>query len=253
LEAPDLEQRPEQDDTSSSSSEPVRTEDILLERLKAEAPVKPQLPPGIVVGIVIVVIAVGVIISFISRTPDKFAENPHAKANEQAAADSAAMYSKRMKLQPMVDSLAALVKAHPDDNELRLQYANALYEGNFWDEALPEYEAYVKANPKAVDARIDYAYVIAETSHDFARAVSEIDKALAIDPNHIKGLFNAGLLAVQANPDRKIALAKSESYFRRARAAALKQGDQQMLANIDQILAEIEKVKNEKSDAPPSQ
>ena len=245
MQAPDLEQRPDQDSTSSSASEPIRTEEILLERLKNEAPVKAQLPRGAVAGIVLVVIALGVVIALISRTPDKYAEDPHAKARQEPTVDSE-MYSRRLKIQPTVDSLASLVRSHPEDNELHLQYANALYEGAFWDEALPEYESYLKTNPKAVDARIDYAYVIAETSHDFARAVGEIDKALAIDPNHIKGLFNAGLLAVQANPDRKIALQKSESYFRRAKVAALKQGDETMLSNIEQILSEIEKLRTEK-------
>ncbi|HYM19807.1 MAG TPA: hypothetical protein VEW28_02260 [Candidatus Kapabacteria bacterium] len=248
MEAPDLEQRPDEATASSSTaSEPIRTEDILLERLKHQAPVKPQLPVPALVGIIIIVIALGAVIALISRTPDKFADDPHAKAREQASADSTEIFAKRLKLQPLVDSLAALVHANPSDNELRLQYANALYEGNFWNDAEHEYQTYLTANPNAIDARIDYAYVLAQTTHDFARAVAEIDKALAIDPTHVKGLFNAGLLAVQAYPDKKVALAKSESYFRRARDAAETQGDSAMLSNIEQILAEIENIKKEQT------
>ncbi|MBS1903852.1 MAG: tetratricopeptide repeat protein [Bacteroidetes bacterium] len=230
--------------SSSDANEPIRTEDILLERLKSAPPVKPQIPPPMLFGIVMITIALGVIVYFISKTPEKYAEDPHAEARKQAAADSAALFAKRMKLQPYVDSLAKVVASDPANPEFHKEYANALYEANDWQKAQTEYEAYLKGDPKDPDAIIDYAYVLTQTTQDYRRAIDEIEKALKIDPEHVKGLFNAGLLSVQAFPDKKTAIEKSEGYFNRARAAAEKKGETEMVKNIDEVLAEIAKIKS---------
>ncbi len=198
-------------------------------------------------GIILVTIALGVVVFFISQKKEEYAKDPHAEARKQAAADSAAMFAKRMQLQPFVDSLARVVAANPNDPEAHKEYANALYEVSDWPKAQVEYEAYLKSDPKDADAMVDYAYVISQTTGDYKRAVGEIDNALKIDPDHVKGLFNAGLMSVQAYPDKKEGLAKSEEYFQRARKAAEKKGETEMVKNIDDVLGEIQKIKSGQS------
>jgi tetratricopeptide (TPR) repeat protein len=236
--------------SSSDANGPIRTEDILLERLKSAPPVKPQIPPPMLFGIVMITIALGVVVYFISRQPDKYAEDPHAEARKQAAADSSALFAKRMKLQPYLDSVAKLVASDPSNVEYHKEYANALYESNEWGKAQKEYEAYLSSDPKDPDAIIDYAYVLTQSTGDYRKAVDEIEKALKIDPEHVKGLFNAGLLSVQAFPDKKTAIEKSEGYFKRARAAAEKKGETEMVKNIDEVLSEIQKIKSNPNPAP---
>lgn len=202
-------------------------------------------------GIVMITIALGVIVFFATTKPDKYAEDPHAEARKQAAADSTALFAKRLKLQPFVDSCAKLVAANPNDPEAHKQYANALYEVSEWPQAQTQYEAYLKSSPKDPDAIVDYAYVLTQTTQDYKLAVETIDKALAIDPEHVKALFNAGLLSVQAYADKTIALEKAEGYFNRARKAAEKKGETEMVKNIDDVLAEIAKIKEEKANGGP--
>ncbi len=146
----------------------------------------------------------------------------------------------------MLDSLQKAVAAHPDDIDAHLLYANTLYEAAFWEEAKAQYEIYLAARPRDTDARVDYSFVLTQVTHNFKQAIDEIEKALAIDPDHIKGLFNAGLLAVQAYSSREEGLAKSEYYFKRAKAAAIKKHETEMLSNIQQILDELEKMKKAK-------
>ncbi|HET9137468.1 MAG TPA: hypothetical protein VFO76_12605 [Candidatus Kapabacteria bacterium] len=243
-------------DPSSSAQEPsapteeIRADHLLLERLKNEPPVKEQLHPTVLIAIIIIVLALGTVVYFAFRQPEKFAENPHAQGHsqgEQAQADSSEVLSKRLHLAPLIDSLHKILEANPNDPKAHLEYANVLYEAELWGEAKSHYEFYLKTDPKATDARIDYAFVIVQTTQDFKRGLAEIEKALAIDPEHVKGLFNAGLFSVQAFDDRKEGIMKSENYFRRSRAAAEKKGETEMVTNIDRVLEEIDKIKTQTS------
>ncbi len=234
----------------TASPDPIRTEEILLERLKNQPAIRTQIGANMLGGIILLVLAAGFIIYLVAHKEDKFADNPHAKQQQeqaqQEAADSAKLASKRATLAPLTDSLKAYLVLHGDDIDAHLHYADALYEGNYWDEAQKEFEIYLAKRPKDADAIVDYAFVMTQTTHDFKGAIDEIEKALKIDPDHVKGLFNAGLLSVQAYDDKNEAISKAESYFKRALAAAEKKGDNEMIPNIKQVLDEIEKIKSEK-------
>lgn len=235
---------------SSAPTEEIRADHLLLERLKNEPPIKEQLHPTVLIAIIIIVVALGTVVYFISRQPEKFADDPHAKNphhEQEPQSDSSEIVAKRMHFAPMLDSLQTVVKEHPDDLEAQLQFANVLYETEFWGDAKGYYERYLKVHPNATDARVDYAFTIVQTTQDFKLGLAEIEKALAIDPDHVKGLFNAGLFAIQAFENRKQGIAKSEEYFHRSRAAAEKKGEVGMVGNIDRILEEIEKIKSQGS------
>ncbi len=240
--------------TTPLPQDSIRAEDILLERLKNQPPIKPQLSFLFVAVIMLLVIGLGVLIYFITKHPETFAEkkNPHASQNQEAAAqaqqDSIETMTRRAKFAPYLDSLKKAIEAEPHNAETRLHYANALYESSLWDEAKTEYETYLKTTPRATDARVDYAFVLTQTTHDFPGAVAELEKVLAIEPKHIKALFNAGLLSIQAFEDKKEAITKATSYFRRARIAAEEQHETEMVVNIDRILEEIKKLATNKPE-----
>ena len=236
---------------SSAPTEEIRADHLLLERLKNEPPIKEQLHPTVLIAIIIIVVALGTVVYFISRQPEKFADDPHAKnpqhQQEQPQSDSSEIVAKRMHFAPMLDSLQNVVKEHQEDLDAQLEFANVLYETEFWADAKEHYEIYLKTHPNATDPRVDYAFTIVQTTQDFKKGLAEIEKALAIDPDHVKGLFNAGLFAIQAFEDRKQGIAKSEEYFHRSRDAAQKKGEVGMVGNIDRILEEIEKIKSQGS------
>ena len=234
----------------SPSSEPEnkppshKVEDILLERLQNEPKVKPQIGGTILSAIVIAVLGIGGGIYFLTRNPEKFAENPHQPQEQQSASDSSAMYAKRMKFQPLLDSLEGVIKINPADDQAHLTLANVNYECEFWDKAKAEYEYYLNKHPEEVDPRVDYAYVLAQTTGNFKASVEEINKALKYDPEHVNALFNAGILTIRANlDDRKKAAADATPYFTRALAAAKKQHNDKMAEQIEKVTAELEKLK----------
>ena len=227
----------------SAPSEELRADQLLLERLKKEPPVKPQLPTSVIGVVILLVLALGTVVYFISQKPEKYAENPHGEGNAGPVADSSEILAKRLHFGPMVDSLDKVIKADPKNMDARLQYADVLYETESWTEAEKQYDIYLKVHPENANARVDFAFVTVQSSHDFKKGLKEIDKALETDPDHVKGLFNAGLFAVQAFEDKKEGLAASENYFKRAKAAAEKKGETEMISNIDRILEEIAKIK----------
>ncbi len=231
----------EQNSSPNENKPSTRIEEILLERLKNEPEVASQISQPILISIILLVIVVGVAIYFLSIKPEKFAEDPHAKQEQQGAADSSQMYSKRMKLQPMVDSLRGAIAIDPNNDEAHLMLANVYYESEFWDKAKPEYEFHLSKHPEDVDARVDYAFTIAQLTGDFKAAVVEINKGLKYDPDHLNALFNAGILSIRANLDnKKKAISEAKVYFHRGLTAAKKQGNDKMAEQIQEILTKLE-------------
>lgn len=234
--------------SSSTENKPpsARIEDILLERLKNEPKVAPQIGKPFLIAILLCTLALGTVIYFVSRKPDKFADNPHKASTAQTAADSSEINSKRLKLAPLTDSLLAIIAINANDDHAHLLLANVYYECEFWDKAKTEYEFFLARNPEDVDARVDYAYVLAQTTGDFKASVEEIKKALKQDPEHINALFNAGILTIRANlDDKKKAVADATPYFNRALAAAKKQHNDKMAEQITRVMAELEKLQEE--------
>lgn len=224
----------------------IKTEDIILGRLQNEPEIKKQTPLAFQLGLTAFILALGVVLYFVFQKPDKFApktastDNPHA-----AQADSSELFSKRLRLQPMMDSLETIVKANPDDHHTLLSLANVYYDAEMWDKAEPLYTKYLAKEPQDVDARVDYAFVIAQTTGDFKRAIAEIEKGLKYEPDHVYALFNAGILSLrQTTGDKHTSIAAAKEYFLRAKQSALVK-DPKMAEQIDQILEEIRKVEEE--------
>ncbi len=244
-----------EEQTSSSNENkppPTRVEDILLERLKNEPKIAAQVGLPILFAIIAAVLGIATAIYFFSRKPDKYAANPHQPQEQQSAADSSAMYAKRMKYQPLIDSLLGVIAVNPNDDQTHLMLGNVYYESEYWEKAKSEYEYFLNKHEDDVDARVDYAYVLAQTTGDFKASVEEINKALKYDPEHINALFNAGILTIRADvDDRKKAAEDAMPYFTRALAAAQKQHNDKMAEQIKKVTDELEKLKDAPEKSEP--
>jgi tetratricopeptide (TPR) repeat protein len=228
-------------------SQSPRAENILLERLKNEPEIAPQISKPILAVIFIVILGAGFLIYYFTKKPEKFAENPHVRQQSETV-DSAAIYSKRLKFQPLIDSLQAVISINSNDEQAHLTLANVYYECEWWDKAQKEYEFFLAKKPEDVDARVDYGYVLAQTTGDYKAAVREINKGLKYDPEHINALFNAGILTIRGNidnPDKKKTVAEALSYFNRALASAKKQHNDKMAEQIQTVMDELNKLQEE--------
>ncbi|MDP4219398.1 MAG: tetratricopeptide repeat protein [Bacteroidota bacterium] len=239
------------DQSASSSNEnkpqSTRIEDILLERLKNEPKIAPQLGKPILVAIILFTIALGFGIYFFSRSPEKFmTEDPHKGQVGAPTADSSDLNTKRMQYAPLTDSLIGVIAANPNDAQAHLMLANVYYEAELWDKAKPQYEYFLAKYPEDVDARVDYALVLAQTTGNYKASVAEIKKALQYDPEHINALFNAGILTIRANlDDKQKAVRDAKPFFDRALAAAKKQNNDKMAEQIEKIKGELDKLEED--------
>ena len=186
----------------------------------------------------------GVLTYFLTINPEKFAKNPHQETS--ASADSSKIVALREKYQPVIDSLEHKIVIDPNDFSSHLLLADYLSDCEYWDRAKEQFDIYLRAKPEDADARVDYALVITQMTGDFDAGIEEIERALKYDPDHIKALFNEGMLTlgrIQTSHDADVktkAIALAIPYFRKALASAKKQQDEKTTQQISQILEKLE-------------
>ncbi len=108
-----------------------------------------------------------------------------------------------------INRLREVVDKEPDDLPDMLRLANMLEDNSFYDQAAIYYKRYLSKMPKNVDARIDYGVTLFEGGNA-SGAIEQIKEALKIDPNHQKGLFNLGVIYLNAGD-----IEKANAAFRR--------------------------------------
>jgi tetratricopeptide (TPR) repeat protein len=224
----------------------LRAEEIILERL-ANAPItRPQAPLSVTLIVIAIILGIGYVLYVSFDKPDKFADAPPPSANPHAPeVDSAELNSKRLHFQQEIDSLEKVLTTNPNDEMAMLHLGNRYYDIEDWTRAMPLYGAYLQAHPEDVDARVDFAFVIAQTTGDYSKAVSEIEKGLKHDPAHVNALFNAGILSLRANMNNKeLALKTARAYFNKAKLIADTKNPQ-MASQIEEILKEMDNVEKQ--------
>ena len=211
----------------------LSTEEILLERLKSEPPQKRPVRWSSVALIFAILGAVAFGVFSITSKPDKFAPGEEP--------DSTVVLQKRLFFQHIIDSLHTELAAHPTSADIHLSLADALYDDAKWDESVKEFQIYLASKPSDADARVDYAYAIAQANGNLNDALTEIDTALIYKPDHLNALINAGIMTAQTVSDSNhtTALARARNYFVRARAVAEKTAPG-IAARIDTLIQEID-------------
>lgn len=81
----------------------------------------------------------------------------------------------------------------PENEKLNLAIANLLDDGSEKTESAVYYKKALEINPKNVDARVDYATVLIQTEAPM-NAITELNKALELDPNHQIANLNLGIM-----------------------------------------------------------
>jgi tetratricopeptide (TPR) repeat protein len=90
-------------------------------------------------------------------------------------------------------ALEQQAKADPKNAQLRTELGNLYFDAKRYELAVPWYEAAFKLSPRDADISTDlgvcYYYL-----NQPDRALQQLDTSLAIDPKHVKALFNQGVV-----------------------------------------------------------
>ncbi len=128
------------------------------------------------------------------------ASGPAAPVAGQAASNaSQAPAPPPLDLERAAD-LERQANARPDDAVVRTSLGDLYFEAQRHDLAIPWYEAAIKVNRKNPQLYTDLALSLFYTN-DATRALKEIDRALALDPKHLKALLSQGFIRAFGKQD----------------------------------------------------
>ena len=126
-----------------------------------------------------------------------------------------------------VTELERRAKAEPGNADIRVELGNLYMDAKRYDLAIPWYESALQLTPRDVNASTDLAVCYYNTNQ-VDRALAQIEKSLAVDPQHVKTLFNQGVIRAWGREDlagaiasweRVVALDPNGEDGRRAKAA----------------------------------
>jgi cytochrome c-type biogenesis protein CcmH len=114
-----------------------------------------------------------------------------------------------VQIEAMVARLAARLKQQPDDAEGWRKLARSYETLRRFDAAADAYRHLLALDPDNPDTLVDYAVVLGMTlNHSLAGApLAQIDRALAIAPNHVQALALSGSAALERG-DKTYAVAQ---------------------------------------------
>ena len=96
--------------------------------------------------------------------------------------------------------LESRARSEPGNANLRADLGNLYMDAKRFDLAVPWYEAALQINPRDVNVSTDLAVCYYSTNQT-DRALAQIDRSLAIDPNHVKTIFNQGVIRAWGRED----------------------------------------------------
>jgi cytochrome c-type biogenesis protein CcmH/NrfG len=105
-----------------------------------------------------------------------------------------------------IDRLRQVVDKNPSDVVSTLRLSNMLQDNGFYDQAVVYYKRYVEKMPDNVDARVDYGVTLFEGGHA-QDAISQLTRALDINPRHQIGYFNLGIVYLNTGEFDKASVA----------------------------------------------
>ena len=112
-------------------------------------------------------------------------------------------------------ALEQQANAQPGDVTVRVELGNLYFDSEHFDLAIPWYEAALALAPSDVNVSTDLAVCYYYTNQP-ERALAQLDRSLAVDPNHVKTIFNQGIIRAGGLAD----LAGASESFQRVVALA---------------------------------
>jgi tetratricopeptide (TPR) repeat protein len=102
--------------------------------------------------------------------------------------------------QEKADALKVVADRDPKNTEARTQLATLYFDAERYQEAIVWYEQAFRLNPSdpdvSTDLGVSYYY-----SNDADQALAQFDASLAVDPTHVKTLFNQGIVLAFGKED----------------------------------------------------
>jgi tetratricopeptide (TPR) repeat protein len=89
--------------------------------------------------------------------------------------------------------LERLADAQPSDAGVRVDLGNLYMDAERFDLAIPWYEAALALRPEDVNVSTDLAVCYYYTNQT-DRALAQLDRSLALDQDHVKTIFNQGII-----------------------------------------------------------
>lgn len=102
-------------------------------------------------------------------------------------------------LESELSTLKANLENHPDDDNMRYQYASLLVENRQFDDATEQLEIILQNDRKHVDSYILLAY-IAEQNRDYSLSLNSLEKVMLLQPTYPGIFYKLGTLTQQHFP-----------------------------------------------------
>ncbi|MBI2620477.1 MAG: tetratricopeptide repeat protein [Ignavibacteriales bacterium] len=132
----------------------------------------------------------------------------------QAGQPALSAPSANMEAMSHLNELEEQVKADPDDLQARLHLANFAHDNRFFDKAIDQYKKYLERNPSNADAIVDLGICYNDIGN-FDEARRTMEQALNVEPDHLLGHFNLGIVNLRAGD-----LEKANAWFKKTVALA---------------------------------
>ncbi len=206
--------------------------------------------PQILLYLVLALPAVSAALYFWWGSPAVFTQKSvHSITQEGAEPSEKPGTDKRaLEIADLVKRLEERVKAHPEDTKSWIFLAKGYQSMQNFQKAVAAYEKVLPHFEKNPDVISDYADALAVVNGGriAGKALSMVEKALALDPKHAKALYLAGT-AYYLQDNHTVAM----TYWKRL--LAVLPADSQDAANIRGIVAETESKVSKTSQAKPHQ
>ncbi len=98
-----------------------------------------------------------------------------------------------LEITPEINALREKLSSNPDDLQSNIRMGNILFDAGDFAGAIPFYTHATHLDSLNIAIRIDMA-VCYYNIQNFPIAIENMEKALELDPNHVKGLFNIGIM-----------------------------------------------------------
>ena len=103
-----------------------------------------------------------------------------------------------------LDELKSRMESNPLDKKAILIYANALQDAKLLDQAITQYTRYIKDVPDDVNAHVDLGVCYFDLKR-YDDAIKSMETGVRIDPTHVLGNFNLGIVNKNAgNTDKAV-------------------------------------------------
>lgn len=95
----------------------------------------------------------------------------------------------------LIDSLMTVTKQNPNNAQATLMLANAQYDAKLFSDAVPNYRAYLKTDPKNPDVRTDMATAMFESGM-VDNAIAELKQVTKEFDDHVNASYNLAMFYI---------------------------------------------------------